>query len=157
MIPLIKILSFPYFRKTLEICCMFTLGLCFDLFSPFFSLFLRNSTSSILLTPIPIPHIFPIIFLTSLPSHSLSLSCCSFALRFYLVTMFSSYLLNLTFFSIQLLQDMNGDEVKTPTQFQLKMMHGFQEMSHHHLQPFWDFLAICDSNWPEIFCGDELG
>jgi len=44
------------------------------------------------------------------------------------------------------LQDMDWDEMKTTTQFQLKMMHNFQEMSHHHLQRFWDFLNICDSN-----------
>ena len=57
---------------------------------------------------------------------------------------------------MKLLQAMHGDEMKTPTQFQLKMMHGFREMSHHHLQPFWGFLEIFDSHWADIFCGGEL-
>lgn len=57
---------------------------------------------------------------------------------------------------MKFLQEINADEMKTPTQFKLKMMHGFREMSHHHLQPFWDFLDICYSNWVEVFFGGEL-
>ena len=35
-------------------------------------------------------------------------------------------------------------------------MHGFQETSHHHLQPICIFLEIHDVGFSNFWCGDEL-